>query len=69
MDIFSERLVELLNKVNVSQADFAKIIGKSFQVVSNYCNNRVKPSYEILYKICKEFGVSADYLMGLKDEE
>lgn len=54
---------------NMSQVDLAKLIGVTKQSVSNWENDNIQPSIEILIKLAKVFSVSADYLLGLDDKQ
>ena len=48
--------------------EFAKILGVSKQCVSNWENDNVVPSIDMLCRIADYFGVSTDYLLGRSDE-
>jgi len=48
----------------MNQVAFAKILGVTKQCVSNWENDNVLPSIEMLVKIADAFGVSTDYLLG-----
>ena len=56
------RRLRLLRGLN--QAQFAKLIGVTKQCVSNWENDNVLPSIEMLLKISDIFKVSTDYLLG-----
>ena len=47
------RIKEILLLQGRSQAWLAKKVGKSYVVVTNYCNNKTQPSIETLRKIAK----------------
>ncbi len=49
---------------NMNQVEFAKALGVTKQCVSNWENDNVVPSVEMLCKIATFFGVSTDYLLG-----
>jgi len=66
-EIFSARLRELRGKR--SQADFANFLGIGQQrTYANYEKGRI-PRGEVLEHICAKLGVSADYLLGAKNEK
>ena len=67
MKIFSERLVKSIKENGITQAELADKIGMSRQSVSDYCNDKTEPAFEVLIQICKVLGESADYLLGLED--
>jgi transcriptional regulator with XRE-family HTH domain len=45
------RIKEVLNEKGIKQKWLAEKLGKSFNVINDYCNNRRQPSLEILFKI------------------
>ena len=67
MDKFSERLKESLKANQISQSELARKINVSQQLINNYCTGISKPSVDVLILICKTFGESSDYLLGLVD--
>ncbi|MCI8298745.1 MAG: helix-turn-helix transcriptional regulator [Lachnospiraceae bacterium] len=50
---------------NLSQVQLAKELNVSKQTVSNWENDNILPSIEMLVKLSKFFSVSTDYLLGL----
>lgn len=52
---------------NLSQVDFANQMGVTKQCVSNWENDNVLPSIEMLVRIADFFHVSTDYLLGRED--
>ena len=61
--MFGEIIHNLRKSRNLSQVDIAKKLGVSKQTVSNWENNNILPSIEMLIKISKAFSVSTDYLL------
>lgn len=53
----------------MSKRKFAERAGISAMSVSDWTTGKIQPNAESIYLICKEFDVSADYLLGLTDEE
>lgn len=53
----------------MSQVELAKCLGVSKQSVSNWENDNIQPSIEMLIKLSKVFSVSTDYLLGLDEME
>ena len=49
----------------LNQVEFAKIMGVTKQCVSNWENDNVLPSIEMLVKIAKYFNVTTDSLLGI----
>lgn len=64
----NERLKLLRKEKGVSQKVVAKEIGVTLSAYSNYEQGIREPSNQILINLCKYYNVSADYLLGLKDE-
>ena len=52
----------------MNQVAFAKTLGVTKQCVSNWENDNVLPSIEMLVKIADAFGVTTDYLLGRSNE-
>ncbi len=50
--------------LGINQVVFANKLGVTKQCVSNWENDNVLPSIEMLEKIADLFGVSTDYLLG-----
>ncbi len=67
--MFNERLKILRIARNLTQVDLAKILSVTKQSVSNWENDNIQPSIEMLIKISEFFSVSTDYLLGLDDKK
>ena len=52
---------------NWSQVDLAKKLNVTKQSVSNWENDNIQPSIDMLVKLAGAFSVSTDYLLGLED--
>lgn len=50
---------------NMSQVELAHRLGVSKQSVSNWENDNIQPSVEMLVKLAAVFSVSTDHLLGL----
>lgn len=61
----SIKIKELRKARNISQVELAKALFVSKQSVSNWENDNIMPSIEMLIKIAAFFSVSTDYLLGL----
>lgn len=66
--MFGERLKNLRESRGLSQVQLARRLGKSKQSVSNWENNNILPSIEMLVKLAQMFCVSCDYLLGIDDQ-
>lgn len=67
--MLNEKIKKLRLSYNLSQVDIANRLGVSKQCVSNWENDNVQPSIEMLVNIAKLFNVSADYLLDLDEKE
>lgn len=65
---FGNRLRELLKEKEISQDNLAKAIGVSQRAVSKWINLQAEPTESSIVKCAVYFEVSADFLLGLKDE-
>ncbi|HRF35910.1 MAG TPA: helix-turn-helix transcriptional regulator [Clostridia bacterium] len=65
MQEFSKRLKELRIENGYSQTDFGKLLNVSQDTISLWERDKSYPTTDCLYKICKTFSISADYLLGL----
>lgn len=57
------RIKEVLKEKGVKQVWLADQLGKSFNTVNGYVQNRAQPSLEVLYKIAEILQVSAKDLL------
>lgn len=62
--MLNERIKELRFVKGISQVDLAKRLNVSKQSVSNWENDNIQPSIEVLIKLADIFNVSTDYLLG-----
>ena len=78
--MLNKRIKVLRTSYGLSQVELAKKLSVSKQTVSNWENNNIQPSIDMLVKIADYFSVSTDYLLcrdrknvievdGLSDEE
>lgn len=63
--MFGEVIYDLRKSMNLSQVEVAKKLGVSKQTISNWENNNILPSIEMLIKISLFFSVTTDYLLEL----
>lgn len=64
--MFHSILRQLRTFRNLSQVQLAEKLSVTKQSVSNWENNNIQPSIDMLVKIAKYFSVSTDYLLGLE---
>lgn len=62
---FPTRLRELRKERGLTQGQVAGRLGVTPSMVSAYENGIRQPSYEVLIKIARLYGVSSDYLLGI----
>ena len=62
--MLNERIRELRQLHGLNQVELAQKLGVSKQSVSNWENDNIQPSIEMLIKISHFFSVSTDYLLG-----
>lgn len=67
--MFGEIIKKLRTAHNLSQVQLAAELNVSKQTVSNWENNNILPSIEMLVKIALFFSVSTDYLLGLDKKQ
>lgn len=63
--MFGETIKTLRLSYNLSQVQLACELNVSKQTISNWENNNILPSIEMLIKIARFFSVSTDYLLEL----
>ena len=66
--IINARLKELRLEKGLTQKQVAEQLGISSTCYSGYEQGYREPDLKTLIKICKFFEVSADYLLGLKED-
>ncbi len=62
--MLNERIRELRVASGLSQVELADKLGVSKQSVSNWENDNIQPSIDMLLKISRTFNVSTDFLLG-----
>lgn len=68
-NLLAKRLTELLSDREMSKRAFAKEIGVSNVSVSDWTTGKVQPTAENIYLISEYLSVSADFLLGLSDDD
>ena len=61
------RIREIRMAKRISQVELAKMLGVTKQSVSNWENDNIQPSVEMLSKISDVLCVPTDYLLGRDD--
>lgn len=63
--MLSQRIYELRISFGWTQVQLAQKLGITKQTVSNWENDNIQPSIDMLVKLSNIFNVSTDYLLGL----
>ena len=61
--MLGRKLKELRFKNDITQAEFAKLLGVAQQTVGSWEKEKSMPNYDLLKQIAKYFNVSIDYLL------
>ena len=64
---FGLRLRGLREKHKLSQEQLGEKVNVTRQTISNWENDNIQPSIEMLVKIARVFNVSTDFLLGQND--
>ena len=67
--MLNEKIRELRLLHGMSQVDLGKRLNVTKQCISNWENDNILPSVDMLIKLAKCFSVSTDYLLGLDEKE
>ena len=63
--MLNKRINELRGSFGWTQVQLAQKLGVTKQTVSNWENDNIQPSIDMLVKLAKIFNVTTDYLLGL----
>ena len=66
---FGEKVRALREGRGLSQVQLAELLGVTKGIISAYETSVRMPSYKVLIRIARLFGVSTDYLLGLECRE
>ena len=67
--MLNQRIREVRQARGMSQVELAGLLGVTKQSVSNWENDNIQPSIEMLVKIADYFGVTTDYLLGRSETD
>ena len=67
--MIGERLAEIRKDHGEKQGELAEALCVSLSAVRSWEQGKSTPSYETLAAICRRYQVSADYLLGLSDDD
>ena len=66
--MLGERIKSLRKASKLSQVELGNKLEVTKQTVSNWENENILPSVDMLIRICMFFNVSTDYILGLDDK-
>ncbi|MBO5021077.1 MAG: helix-turn-helix transcriptional regulator [Clostridia bacterium] len=66
--MLNEKLREIRTAKKLSQVELARLLGVTKQCVSNWENDNIQPSIEMLVKIATTLQVSTDYLLSIENK-
>ncbi len=61
------RLADLRDWNNQTQGELAKALNVATSTIRSWEHEKSSPNHEMLIAICRYYGTSADYLLGLTD--
>lgn len=64
--MLSSQIRKLRVSHGITQVELAKTLGVTKQSVSNWENDNIQPSIDMLIRLAKFFGVTTDYMLGLE---
>ena len=67
--MLGDKIKELRLSFNMSQVELSQKLGVTKQCVSNWENDNIVPSVDMLINISKFFKVTTDYLLELTDSD
>ena len=68
MESFQDRLRSARSAAKKAQADVAGELGITVSGYASWEQGRTRPNIEMLRRLCRTLKVSADFLLGLSDE-
>lgn len=64
MEKIKDRLQEMMDILDIKQADISRKTGIPKQSISHYIHGRVEPKQDRIYQICRAYGVDEAWLLG-----
>lgn len=68
MPLKGERLRQMRVKRQYTQEELAERLNMGVLQINRYENEKTDPSADVVSRLAKELGVTADYLLGLADD-
>lgn len=67
--MFGDRLKELRKEHSLTQEEIGELCKVGKTTISNWENNITQPPFDIVKRLAQYFGVTADYLLGLNQND
>jgi len=67
-EIIKQRLKEELKGLKLTTVEISKRVGVSPEMITQYITTKKLPKLDTFAKLCKELDLSAEYILGLKNE-
>lgn len=67
--MLNEQIKKLRTACGITQVELAKALGVTKQSVSNWENDNIQPSIDMLIRLAEFFQVSTDYMLGLDTKD
>lgn len=67
--MLNEQIKKLRTACGITQVELAKSLGVTKQSVSNWENDNIQPSIDMLIRLAEFFQVSTDYMLGLDTKD
>ena len=65
--MYGKRIKEERQQKGYTQGQLAEMISTTQSTIGKYEREELQPNVETIVKLCKVFGVTSDYLLGLED--
>lgn len=65
--MYGQRIKEERQHKGLTQGQLAELISTTQSTIGKYEREELEPNVDVIFKLCKIFEVSADYLLGLSD--
>ena len=69
LDVFRKRLRILIANSNLGTYEFAYSLEIGYETLRKWLKGESSPITSNLIRLCKQYNVSADWLLGLKDSD
>lgn len=67
-EVFKKRLREEIQQSGITTIELAKQVGVSPEMITQYYTTKKFPRLDTFYRLCIALGVSADFLLGIKND-